>query len=104
MDGALELGASLVIFVGGEPIMHKKTARSVKVPKGAEGYMAVENPRGELGYYVVSDGKPKPYRVKARAPSFHNIHVLPEISQGTLVADTGAIIGSFDRGMGEVAR
>jgi len=88
----------------GEPIMHKKTARSVKVPKGAEGYLAVENPRGELGYYIVSDGKPKPYRVKARAPSFHNIHVLPEISRGTMVADMVAIIGSFDIVMGEVDR
>ncbi|MFC1708044.1 NADH-quinone oxidoreductase subunit D, partial [Planctomycetota bacterium] len=87
----------------GEPHLHKKTKKSVKVPKG-EGYSAVENPRGELGYYVVSNGKPKPYRVKARAPSFHNISVLPEISQGIMVADMVSIIGSMDIVMGEVDR
>ena len=65
---------------------------------------AVENPRGELGYYVVSNGKPKPYRVKARAPSVHNISVLPEISHGCMVADMVAIIGSMDIVMGEVDR
>ena len=58
----------------------------------------------ELGYYVVSDGTPKPYRVKARAPSFHNISVLPEISKGCMVADMVAIIGSVDIVMGEVDR
>ncbi|MHC4393408.1 MAG: NADH-quinone oxidoreductase subunit D, partial [Planctomycetota bacterium] len=85
------------------PNLHKKVARSVKVPKG-ECYMAVENPRGELGYYIVSEGKLKPYRVKARAPSFHNISVLPELSVGVMVADICAIIGSLDIVMGEVDR
>ncbi len=75
----------------------------VRPPKG-ETYAKVENPRGELGYYVVSDGTAKPYRVKARAPSFHNISVLPEISRGCMVADMVAIIGSTDIVLGEVDR
>jgi len=87
----------------GEEVLHKSVKRSVKVPKG-EAYRAIENPRGELGYYVVSDGKLVPYRVKARAPSFHNISVLSEISQGCMVADMVAIIGSIDIVMGEVDR
>ncbi len=84
-------------------IMAEQFLRVLKVPKG-EVYCKVENPRGELGYYVVSDGSPKPWRVKARAPSFHNIHVLPEISKGCMVADMVAIIGSIDIVMGEVDR
>jgi NADH-quinone oxidoreductase subunit D len=87
----------------GQDILHKKMKRSVKVPKG-DGYYAVENPRGELGFYTVSNGKPQPYRVKCRAPSFHNISVLPEISHGCMVADMVAIIGSLDIVMGEVDR
>ena len=94
----------------GEPLgtpnkyhMAEAFLRILKVPKG-EAYVKVENPRGELGYYVVSDGTPKPYRVKARAPSFHNISVLPEISKGCMVADMVAIIGSIDIVMGEVDR
>lgn len=87
----------------GQEIMAEAVKRSVKVPKG-EAYGKVENPRGELGYYVVSDGTPKPFRVKARAPSFHNISVLPEISRGCMVADMVAIIGSIDIVMGEVDR
>jgi NADH:ubiquinone oxidoreductase subunit D len=87
----------------GTDIMAEQFKKVMKVPKG-ECYLKVENPRGELGYYVVSDGTPKPYRVKARAPSFHNIHVLSEISKGCMVADMVAIIGSIDIVMGEVDR
>ncbi len=87
----------------GQEIMAEAVKRSVKVPKG-EAYAKVENPRGELGYYIVSDGSPKPFRVKARAPSFHNISVLSEISRGCMVADMIAIIGSIDIVMGEVDR
>lgn len=87
----------------GQEFMAEAVKRNLKVPKG-EAYCKIENPRGELGYYVVSDGSPKPYRVKARAPSFHNISVLPEISKGCMVADMVAIIGSIDIVMGEVDR
>ncbi len=74
----------------------KDADRAYKADKGQEAYFKAENPRGELGYYLVSDGKPKAYRVKARAPSFNNLQVLPEISRGAMVADLVAIIGSID--------
>lgn len=80
-----------------------KIKGKIKPPKG-EAYTALENSRGELGFYVVSEGKDVAYRVKCRAPSFHNISVLPEISRGCMVADMVAIIGSVDIVLGEVDR
>jgi NADH-quinone oxidoreductase subunit D len=76
----------------------------VSAPKGAEVYVRSENPRGELAFYVVSDGGKGPYRLKIRGPSFVNIAVLPEISRGYLIADLVAIIGSIDIVLGEVDR
>ncbi len=78
--------------------------KQLRPPKGEAVYHTTENPRGELGYYVVSDGEPIPYRVKARAPSFCNVAVLPEISRGTMVADLVAILGSLDIVLGEIDR
>jgi NADH-quinone oxidoreductase subunit D len=77
--------------------------RGFKVPKG-EAYTAIENPRGELGFYVVSDGSDTPVRVKIRAPSFVNLSILPEISRGVLIADLIAILGSIDIVLGEIDR
>ena len=83
----------------------KKAFRGVKPPKG-EVYHKVEGARGEVGFYLVSDGTNKPYRVKARGPSFSNISVLDALtSRGDcMVADMVAIIGSLDIVMGEVDR
>src|SRR5688572_20103224 len=83
----------------------KKAFRGVKPPKG-EVYHKIEGARGELGYYLVSDGSVKPYRLKARGPSFCNISVLDALtSRGDcMVADMVAIIGSLDIVMGEVDR
>jgi NADH-quinone oxidoreductase subunit D len=83
----------------------KKAFRGVKPPKG-EVYHKIEGARGEVGFYLVSDGSVKPYRVKARGPSFSNISVLDALtSRGDcMVADMVAIIGSFDIVMGEVDR
>jgi NADH-quinone oxidoreductase subunit D len=68
-------------------------------------YVRSENPRGELGYYIQSDGKTDiPLRVKARTPSFCNLSILPEISRGVLLADLVAIAGSIDIVLGEVDR
>lgn len=72
-------------------------------PKG-EVYAAVEGPRGELGYYIVSDGTNKPYRLRIRPPSFINISILPELLKNHYVADVIAIVGSLDPLMGEVDR
>lgn len=82
----------------------KEADKAYLGPKGEEAYVKCENPRGELAYYVVGDGKAKPYRVKARAPSFNNLQVLTEISRGAMVADLVAIIGSIDIVLGEVDR
>ncbi|MDX2286993.1 MAG: NADH-quinone oxidoreductase subunit D [Bacteroidia bacterium] len=74
-------------------------------PKAQEYYVRAENPRGELGYYFIADGKSDiPFRVKARAPSFSNLSVLPELGRGVLIADLVAIIGSIDIVLGEVDR
>ena len=73
------------------------------VPAG-EVYQAVESPRGEMGYYVVSDGSPKPYRVHVRAPSFANLQALHTMCAGELIADVVAAIGSIDIVLGEVDR
>ncbi|HWC31560.1 MAG TPA: NADH dehydrogenase (quinone) subunit D, partial [Actinomycetota bacterium] len=73
----------------------KIVTQGIQVPAG-EVYTAVESPRGELGYYVVSDGGVRPYRVRVRDPSFVNLPVLPEMVRGRLIADTIACVASVD--------
>ena len=72
-------------------------------PKG-EVYVPTESARGELGYYIVSDGGSMPYRVKVRAPSFVNLQSLPYACKGEHVPDMVAIIASLDPVMGDVDR
>ncbi len=74
-------------------------------PKAQEFYVRAENPKGELGFYFRADGKSDiPFRCKARACSFVNLSILPEISRGVLIADLIAILGSIDIVLGEVDR
>jgi len=73
------------------------------VPPG-EVYQAVESPRGEMGYYVVSDGTAKPYRVHMRAACLANLQTLPIMCEGRLIADVVAAIGSIDIVLGEIDR
>src|SRR5947209_16550697 len=73
------------------------------VPAG-EVYQAVESPRGEMGYYVVSDGTAKPYRVHMRGPSFANLQALAKMCEGRLIADVIAAIGSIDARIGDIDR
>src|SRR2546426_7129474 len=73
------------------------------VPEG-EVYQAVESPRGEMGYYVVSDGTAKPYRVHMRAACLANLQLLPAMCEGRLLADVVAAIGSIDIVLGEIDR
>jgi NADH-quinone oxidoreductase subunit D len=75
--------------------------RVIKPPAG-ETYHSIENPKGELGFYLVSDGSNKPYRLHIRRPSFVNLAVLDEIVPGWLVADVVAILASLDIVLGEV--
>jgi len=88
-----------------EALIHhfKMVTEGVFVPAG-ETYVTVESPRGELGYYVVSDGGNKPYRVKIRDPSFVNLQAVPTMVDRGLVADTVAVISSVDPVMGGVDR
>jgi len=80
-----------------------KVPRALKLPEG-ESYFEVENPRGQLGFYIVSDGGRSPYRLKVRGPSFCNLSVLEALGKDCLLADMAAIIGSLDVVMGEVDR
>ena len=81
----------------------KIVTEGFRVPMG-EAYQAVESPRGEVGYYVVSDGTVKPYRVHVRGPSFGNLQAIPCMIQGTLIADVIASIGSMDFVLGDADR
>ena len=73
-------------------------------PPAGDVYVRSESPRGEIGFYIISDGSTSPYRVKARSPAFVNLSVLPEISKGYMIADMVAIVGSVDIVLGEVDR
>jgi NADH-quinone oxidoreductase subunit D len=83
--------------------VQEKVPKKVKPPKG-EVYGKTETPRGELGYYIVSDGSPNPFRVKIKSPCFTALAVLPVISKGEMIADIIAVIGSIDIVMGELDR
>ena len=84
------------------PVMGK-VPRVIQPPEG-EIYIRTENPLGELGFYIVSDGDRRPYRMKIRTPSYNNVSVLPVVLKGTLVADMIAILGSFFFVLGDIDR
>jgi NADH-quinone oxidoreductase subunit D len=88
-----------------EALIHhfKIVTQGIHVPPG-EAYVTVESPRGELGFYVVSDGGQRPYRVHIRDPSFANLQSVPELVTGGLVADVVAAVASVDPVMGGVDR
>ncbi|MGD0303546.1 MAG: NADH dehydrogenase (quinone) subunit D [Candidatus Acidiferrales bacterium] len=85
-------------------IYHFKIFTEGFTPPVGEVYQAIESPRGELGYFIRSDGSHKPYRVKMRTPSFVNLQILPELAMGRLISDVVACIGTTDIVLGEVDR
>ncbi len=87
----------------GSSDVRETVPKRIKPPKG-EFYAKAENPKGELGFYIVSDGSNKPYRVRTRATSFVNLSVLPAISNGYMIADLIMILGSLDIVLGEIDR
>jgi NADH-quinone oxidoreductase subunit D len=88
-----------------EALIHhfKLYTEGYRPPEG-EVYQRIEAPKGELGYYLVSDGTARPYRMHVRAPSFANLEALPHMVQGELLSDIIAAIGSIDIVLGEVDR
>jgi NADH-quinone oxidoreductase subunit D/NADH-quinone oxidoreductase subunit C/D len=85
------------------PILNGKPAWQVRVPAG-ESYGRVEGPKGELGFYLISNGKANPWRYHVRAPSFINVTSLRQMCLGHKVADVVVILGSIDIVLGEVDR
>jgi len=77
--------------------------RKIK-PAVGEAYTAIENPRGELGFFIQSDGSEIPTRVRVRAPSFVNLAIMSEVGKNNLIADLIAILGSIDIVLGEIYR
>jgi NADH-quinone oxidoreductase subunit D len=75
----------------------------LKIPPG-EIYFRAENPKGELGFWIVSDGGPVPFRCKTRSPSLHNLSVIEKIGRGQMISDLVATIGSLDLVLGEIDR
>jgi len=88
-----------------EALIHhfKIVSESFRVPPG-DVYQAIESPRGELGYYIVSNGDNRPYRVRTRPPSLYNLQSLKLLAPGNLIADLVVMIGSLDPVFGEVDR
>ncbi|HEX9119667.1 MAG TPA: NADH-quinone oxidoreductase subunit D [Terriglobales bacterium] len=84
------------------PIM-AKVPKIMKPPVG-EVYVSIEAPKGELGYFIVSDGSTQPYRLRVRPPSFVNLQALDKMVRGSLIADVVAVIGTLDIVLGEVDR
>jgi NADH-quinone oxidoreductase subunit D len=110
MMRALEMRESLAILnqaleqIPAGPVMNAKVkVRAFKPPAG-EAYGRIEGPKGELGFYLISDGGASPYRYRVRPPSFINLTVLEDMCLGHTVADVMVILGSIDIVMGEVDR
>lgn len=85
-------------------IHHFKIISEGFKPEVGEIYQGVENPKGEVGFYLVSDGSPRPYRMKIRPASFINLQALPKMCEGSLIADVVAVIGTLDIVLGEIDR
>jgi len=88
-----------------EGLIHhfKIASEGYPVPEG-EVYMGIEAPKGELGFYIVSDGSSKPYRMRIRPPSFVNLQAIEKMAKGAMLADLVAIIGTLDIVLGEIDR
>jgi len=87
-----------------ELIHHFKLITEGAKPPAGEIYSAIEAPKGELGFYLMSDGSAHPYRCKIRSPSFNNLQVLREVLEGAMIADAVATVASLDPVMGECDR
>ncbi|RLB65504.1 MAG: NADH-quinone oxidoreductase subunit D [Deltaproteobacteria bacterium] len=85
-------------------IHHFKIVSEGFKPEKGEVYVGVENPKGEVGFYLISDGSARPYRMKIRPASFVNLQALPKMVEGSMIADVVAVIGTLDIVLGEIDR
>ena len=110
MVRVLEMRESLKILqkaladIPAGPFMDPKAKLRGFRPKPGEVYGRVEGPKGELGFYLISDGSPNPYRYRVRPPSFINLTILEDMCLGHKISDTVVILGSVDIVLGEVDR
>jgi NADH-quinone oxidoreductase subunit D len=110
MIRVLEMRESLKILeqalknISDGPIIDPKAKLRGFRPKAGEAYGRIEAPKGELGFYLISDGSPNPYRYRVRPPSFINLTILEDMCLGHSVADVVVILGSVDIVLGEVDR
>ncbi len=104
-DGKVMLPPKNKVLTGMEELIHQfmLVTQGVPAPPG-EVYFGAENPKGELGFYILSKGGGSPYRLKIRAPSFVNLSILSHLLPGHMISDVTAILGSFDFVMGECDR
>lgn len=103
MEQSLRIIEQALAQIPKEGDVQSAIPKRIRPPIG-EVYARTESPRGEIGFYVISDGSVSPYRVKARSPAFVNLSVLPAISKGCMIADLIAILGSVDIVLGEIDR
>ena len=80
-----------------------KMPRTLKIAPG-EIFVRTECPKGEMGFHIISDGGPEPFRCKTRSPAFHNLHVIEKVGRGQMISDLAATIGSLDLVLGEIDR
>ena len=110
MMRVLEMRESIAILqqalkaIPAGPIMDPKAKLRGFRPKPGEAYGRIEAPKGELGFYLISDGSPNPYRYRVRPPSFINLTILEDMCRGHIIADAVIILGSVDIVLGEVDR
>jgi NADH-quinone oxidoreductase subunit D len=110
MIRVLEMRESLKILqqalrdIPSGPVMDPKAKLRGFRPKAGEAYGRIESPKGELGFYLISDGSANPYRYRVRPPSFINLTILEDMCLGQRIADTVVILGSVDIVLGEVDR
>jgi NADH-quinone oxidoreductase subunit D len=104
-DGKVFLPGKKKVLTSMEELIHQfMLVTESLTPEPGEVYHAIEAPKGELGFYVVSTGGRSPYRLRIRSPSFCNLQVIPKIVEGAYLADVVAVIASLDPVMGEVDR
>jgi len=104
MRESVKILEQVLRYIPAGPIVDPKAKIRGFRPKAGEAYGRIEAPKGELGFYLISDGTPNPYRYRVRPPSYINLTILEDMCVGQLVADVVIVLGSVDIVLGEVDR